>query len=208
MGFIKVLTFDCDGVLFDTEKANRAFYNHILEHFGRPHITAEAFSYAQMHTADEAMAHLFPDPEELSLAQAYRKQVGYGPYFRYMEMEPDLRPLLEKYIGRFKIAVATNRTDTMHRVLAEHGIDRYFDLVVTALDVPHPKPYPDPLIRVLEHYQILPEEMIYVGDSKLDEMAAQAAGVPLVAYNNPSLAADYHIHRLRELDGILNPQAG
>jgi beta-phosphoglucomutase-like phosphatase (HAD superfamily) len=31
-----VVAFDCDGVLFDTEAANWAYYNHILGHFGRP----------------------------------------------------------------------------------------------------------------------------------------------------------------------------
>ncbi len=205
MGGIKVLTFDCDGVLFDTQEANRAYYNHVLTHFGRPSITQEDFAYAQMHTADEAMARLFPDSKELAAAQAYRRQMGYGRYIAYMKMEPDLKPLLEKYSGRIHLAVATNRTDTMHRALAEHGIDQYFDLVVTALDVLRPKPYPDGLIRVLEHFKIPPDAMIYVGDSKLDEAAAYAAGVPLAAYNNPSLAAAYHIRRLRDLDAILNP---
>jgi phosphoglycolate phosphatase len=205
MGVIRALTFDCDGVLFDTQRANRTYYNDILAHFKRPFITAEDFAYAQMHTADEAMARLFPDPEELAEAQAFRRRTGYDPYLRYMEMEPDLKPLLEKHSGRIHLAVATNRTDTMHRVLAEHGIDRYFDLVVTALDVPRPKPHPDGLIRVLAHFKIPPDAMLYVGDSEMDEAAAHAAKVPLVAYNNPALAADYHIRRLRELEAILNP---
>ena len=32
-----------DGVLFDTEAANRAYYNHILEHFDKPAMTADQF---------------------------------------------------------------------------------------------------------------------------------------------------------------------
>ena len=33
---IKVVAFDCDGVMFDTTKANIAYYNQILDHFDRP----------------------------------------------------------------------------------------------------------------------------------------------------------------------------
>ncbi|MGB9499545.1 MAG: HAD family hydrolase [Dissulfuribacterales bacterium] len=204
MNEIKVLTFDCDGVLFDTEKANKAYYNNILEHFGRLSMTPDQFSFVQMHTVGEAIAYLFPDPESAAAAHKLREKTGYDPYLEYMEMEPDLKPLLEKYTGKLHIAVATNRTDTMKKVLAVHDIEKYFDLVVTALDVPRPKPFPDPLIRVLDYFHVSPGQMIYVGDSKLDELAAQAAGVPLVAYNNPSLAGDYHIRRLREIEDILN----
>ncbi len=204
MNTIKVLTFDCDGVLFDTEKANKAYYNNLLEHLGRPSMTPDQFSYAQMHTVDEAVAYLFPEPESAAAAHELRKKIGYDPYLKFMEMEPDLIPLLEKYTGRIHIAVATNRTDTMNKVLCVHGIDHYFDLVVTALDVPRPKPFPDPLIRVLDYFHVAPEQMIYIGDSKLDELAAKAAGVPLVAYGDQSLAGDYHISRLKEIEDILN----
>jgi HAD superfamily hydrolase (TIGR01549 family) len=201
---IKVLTFDCDGVMFDTEQANKAYYNDLLNHFGRHSMTPDQFSYAQMHTVDESIAHLFNDPESYAAAQALRQQTGYDPYLKYMEIEPDLIPLLEKYTGRLKLAVATNRTDTMNKVLKVHGIEKYFELVVTALDVPRPKPHPDPLIRVLEYFHVAQDEMLYVGDSELDDLAAKAAGVPLAAYDNTSLAGDYHIKRLKELENIIN----
>jgi HAD superfamily hydrolase (TIGR01549 family) len=167
-------------------------------------MTPDQFAYAQMHTVDESIAHLFPDRQSFEAAQTLRKQTGYDPYLKYMEIEPDLIAILEKYKGRLKIAVATNRTDTMNKVLAVHGIEKYFDLVVTALDVPRPKPHPDPLFRVLEYFHAAPDEMVYVGDSELDDMAAKAAGVPLVAYDNPSLAGVYHIKRLRELENIIH----
>jgi HAD superfamily hydrolase (TIGR01549 family) len=203
MNKIKVLTFDCDGVMFDTQKANTAYYNDLLTHFGRPPMTPDQFFFAQMHTVDESIAVLFPDPESFAAAQQLRKKIGYDPYLKYMEMEPDLIPVLEKYAGRLKLAVATNRTDTMNKVLAIHGIDKYFDLVVTALDVPRPKPHPDPLVRVLDFFHAGPDDMLYVGDSDLDAEAAAAAGVPLAAYDNPYLAAAFHIRRLRELEDII-----
>jgi HAD superfamily hydrolase (TIGR01509 family) len=92
----------------------------------------------------------------------------------------------------------------MDRLLAEFKLDGLFDLVVTAGDVERPKPYPDVLLKVLEFFALSPDQTIYVGDSKLDELAAEAACIPLVAYRNRNLASGYHIDTLKDLEGILN----
>jgi len=201
---IKVVAFDCDGVLFNTTKANKAYYNEVLLHFDRAAMTPEQFDFAHMHTVDETFAFLFDDDEKiLKAAHEYRKCMDYGKFIRYMEIEPYLKPLLIKIRPQYKTAIATNRTDTMNRVLSEHALKDYFDLVVSVLDVKRPKPHPDPLIKILDYFKVGPRHAIYVGDSPLDEMAANAAGVPFVAYNNASLSADFHIHSLRELEDIL-----
>jgi HAD superfamily hydrolase (TIGR01549 family) len=201
---IIVVAFDCDGVMFDTTKANITYYNNILEHFNRPLMTPEQFAYCHMHTADQSISNLFNDEGSYKAAQAYRKSMSYLPFLKYMEMEPYLKPLLEKLRPQYKTAVATNRSDTMNRVLSEHGLTEYFDLVVSSSDVERPKPYPDPLIKILEHFKIKPYQSIYVGDSKLDQIAAKLADIPFVAYKNRALAADYHIESLQEIEKILS----
>lgn len=202
MNNIKVVAFDCDGVMFDTVKANTAYYNNILNHFGKPDMTPEQFTYSYMHTADEAIAKLFEDEKSFEEAQVFRKHMSYIPFLKYMEIEPHLKPLLKKLKSKYKTAVATNRTDTMKRVLIEHDLEEYFDLVVSALDVKNPKPSPDQLITILEHFNIEPSQLIYVGDSKLDEIAAKAAGISLIAYKNRSLDAEFYINSLKELENI------
>jgi len=205
---LKVIAFDCDGVMFDSSQANQAYYNHLLERFDLPPMTPEQFAYVHMHTVDESLAHLFQDEATREAAHVYRKQLGYLPFMKYMQMEPGLVPLLERLRPNYKTAVATNRTDTMARVLTDNHIDHLFDLVVCALDVQHPKPHPESLNKVANHFAVRPEEVMYVGDSKVDEMAAIAAGTRFVAYRNPALAADHHIQRLSEITGLLNGHKG
>ncbi len=200
---MKVVALDCDGVMFESRKANKAYYNHLLEHFGKPAMTPDQLSYAHMHTVDEVLTRLFPEETTRALAHEYRKQVGYLPFLQYMEMEPGLVPLLETLRPRLKTAVATNRTDTMERVLSDNKIGHLFDLVVTARDVQFPKPHPEALEKIIEHFSISPEQMVYVGDSQVDEMAAAGARVVFVAYRNKDLAADHHIDHLMEMREIL-----
>lgn len=200
----EVVAFDCDGVMFDSREANQAYYDHILERFQLPAMTPDQLDYVHMHTVDEALAHLIQDPTTNAAAHVYRKRLGYLPFLKYMHMEPGLVPLLETLRPRFKTAVATNRTDTMAHVLAENRIAHLFDLVVCALDVQFPKPHPESLFKVIDHFAVSPAAVIYVGDSQVDEIAAKAAGISFVAYKNPDLNADYHIERLSEIAKMLS----
>ncbi|MEJ2642650.1 MAG: HAD family hydrolase [Desulfosarcinaceae bacterium] len=201
---IAVVAFDCDGVMFDSADANIAYYNQILAHLGRPAASAAQAAYCHSHTVSESLAHLLAEvPDLLPEAETYRRRTGYHPFIRHMRMEPHLRPLLTHLRGRCKTAVATNRTDTMQRVLEEHALEGLFDLVVSAADVARPKPHPEQLLTIIAHFGIRPHELCFIGDSDLDQQAADAAGVPFIAFGNPELTAVAHIDRLdRVLDLI------
>jgi len=200
---IKIVIFDCDGVMFDTVKANTAYYNRILLHLGKPPLNPEQFAFVHMHTADESLVYLSDNEDEFKAAQNYRRIIGYDEFIKYMEIEPYLKPLLKWLKPKYKTAIATNRSDTMPRVLSEFNLKDDFDMVVTALDVENPKPYPDQLFKILNFFKINPDNALYVGDSKVDETAAKAAGVPLASYKNRSLSADFHITSLKEIKDIL-----
>ena len=203
MNGFKVVSFDCDGVLFDTKAANWSYYNHILKHFGKPKLTPEQFAYAHQHTLKETMAYLFDDPESIATAYDYRQTLDYSEFIKLLKVEPDLVPLLKKMRPKLKTAIATNRSDTMNRLLTEFGLAEYFDLVVTSIDILHPKPYPDALLKILDYFNIEPHQALYIGDSPVDAEAACRAKIPFVAYRNEMLPAKYHIGNLLELGQIL-----
>jgi phosphoglycolate phosphatase-like HAD superfamily hydrolase len=56
----------------------------------------------------------------------------------------------------------------------------------------------------LNYFDLEPYQMIYIGDSQVDEMAARSAAIPLVAFRNRQLSADYHIDTLKELEELLD----
>lgn len=200
---IQVVAFDCDGVMFDTKKSNRDFYNQILTHFGKPEMTPDQLTIVHMHSVQESLKHLFADEKERAAADAYRQNMNYMPFIEEMQIEPDLKSLLNGLKPRYKTVVASNRTDTMDAVLTVHRLEHLFDLVVCARDVKRPKPHPDLLLRILDHFHLKASEAVYIGDSTVDEQAAQAAGVTLIAYNNRTLLTPYHIESLNELETVL-----
>ncbi len=195
----RLVIFDCDGVLFDSREANRAFYNLLLTRFGNPPLSEEALNYVHMHTVFEAVDFLFPAEEESLAAHAYRQDLDPEPFIRLMVEEPGVKEFLTFLRPAVKTAISTNRTTTIRQVLSFHGLSECFDLVISALDVSCPKPHPESLIKILAHFQLRPEDAVYIGDSVVDAEAAQRAGIPLVAYKNPCLKADLHVASFRVL---------
>jgi len=196
---ISAVIFDCDGVMFDSRQANIHFYNHILERFGLPAMAENAEAFVHMHTADESVRHIFRGTPYLEQALEYRLQMDYTPFIKGMIMEPGLKELLSVLKPRFGLAVATNRSNTIGDVIASYGLEGYFDIVVSSLDVEAPKPHPEALFKILDFFKIEPHQAIYVGDSAVDLETARAADVPLIAYKNEGLASDYHVDFLMDI---------
>ena len=196
---IKVIVFDCDGVIFDSKEANCAFYNHILDIFGRPPMNEEELEYVHVSTFDEAIQRLFHDDPRSSEALAYCKQMDFEPFIRMTQLEPHLKDLLSELRPIYRTAIATNRGEDLEPALRIFGLEDVFDLIVSALDVTHPKPHPESLQKVIQQFGVRPEEVLYIGDSEVDRKAARGAGVLFAAYKNRKIEADYHIQDFLEV---------
>ena len=182
---IKAVIYDCDGVMFDSFEANLAFYTQIIDHFGKPPLDrGDAYTMRVLHTYcnQDVLAYLFAGDQRLAEVRAFSSNIDYRKLFPLMLMEDGLRETLDALHGRVELAVCTNRASSMESLLESFGLERYFSCVMTAGRVANPKPHPEPLLKVLEHYGIAAGEALFVGDSEVDRQAADAAGVPFVAY--------------------------
>ncbi|QKJ85310.1 phosphoglycolate phosphatase [Paramixta manurensis] len=117
---------------------------------------------------------------------------------------PHVAASLEKLAAHdLPLAIVTNKpTPFVAPLLETLGIARYFSLIIGGDDVVAKKPHPAPIFLVLGKFGLLPQELLFVGDSRNDILAAQAAGCPCVGmtfgYNygesittsNPNLALD------------------
>ena len=101
------------------------------------------------------------------------------------------------------LAVASNRGKSLVPVLQALGLDGFFELMVGSSMVSRPKPHPECLRKILDYFRVAPEQALYIGDSEVDRLLAEAAGVPLAAYKNPSLQARYHLRDHLELLPLL-----
>ncbi len=198
---IKFFIFDCDGVLFDSKRANLEYYNRICTAAGRPPISQNEFFYVHMHTAEESLRYLFRDyPELLPYAFDITKHISYGQFMRYMKFDPVLPMVLGelKRIG-IRMAISTNRSTTMPLIMKIFRLDKWFDYTCSALDVEKPKPHPEGVKKILRYFGAHPRECIYIGDSLIDQRVAERTFIPFVAYRNKALHAMFHVKHFLEL---------
>jgi phosphoglycolate phosphatase len=199
-----LVIFDCDGVLFDSRRANTAFYNHIRSRFGLPEMTPSQIDFVHMATTKESVKHIIPEGPLREQAFEYCRDMDYEPFNRLMVVEPHLFDLLAFLRPDRKTAVCTNRGASIGPLLAAYGLTTHFDTVVSCLDVTNPKPDPESVILILSRLNVAAEKTLYVGDAVTDALAAKGAGVAFVAYRNPSLEAAHHIIGLDEVKRIVD----
>ncbi len=198
---LKLIIFDCDGVMFDSKFANQTYYNQLLEHFGYPVMDEEELEFVHIHNVNESTGHIFrhyPD-QDLQAVDRYREETGYAPFLQYMNMEKDLLEFLEICKPHYKLAISTNRTNTMEPILDIFQLGSYFTKVMTAENATRPKPAPDALLEILDFYGCETEEAIYIGDSIIDREHSAACGMRLIAFKNDKLAAEYHVNSFLEI---------
>jgi len=203
---IKGVIFDCDGVMFESRRANLAYYNDILTFFGEEPVSEtdrERATLCHSAASPEVLATLL-GPERLDRALQIATAIDYRKFIPYMTPEPGLFEVLEQLSARLPLAVATNRGYSMPEILEHFSLSRFFTTVVTSRDVERPKPHPDMLFLAQEKLGIAPGNLLFVGDSVYDLAAAESAGIPFAAYK-PSFVADSPVeshHHL--LEYVLN----
>ncbi len=190
---LQVIIYDCDGVLIDSSLANQAFYNHILEHFSHTSLTPEQWDHVKPLAAPDALTWLFHGSPSLTAVQEYQHTVDNTPFLPLIRTEPHLHETLTRLHPHYRLAIATNRGKSLAPVLEHCGLADFFDFTVSSLDVRHPKPHPECLHRILEHFAMHPGQACYLGDADLDREVSARAGVTFIAYRNPALPAAFHL---------------
>lgn len=193
----KVIIYDCDGVILDSVESNYIFYNRVMEFLGREEIdrnNEEARRVLHTYSFNNVMEYFFSDDPQCNAAFSFAKTIHYRDLMPYMKMEDGFVSTLDQLKGHASLAICTNRATSMEMIIDDFGLNGYFDYVMTASQVTHPKPHPEPLIKVLGYFNITPKEALFVGDGEVDMLAAKEAGVPFISYKShlPALARIQH----------------
>ena len=190
---VRGVIFDCDGVLFDSKEVNRRYYNALRLALGLPKLSESELEYAHMQTVSKALDRIIPR-DRMGEMHEVRKKLSYKKYIPYLQPAGGLYEFLDTLRARgIRMAVNTNRLDTMERILDRFDLSMYFFPVITSAKVAFAKPHPEGINAILKVWKLGRDEVRYIGDSKVDEITATRAGVRFWAYDNEKLMAHRHV---------------
>lgn len=186
---LSAIIFDMDGVVIDSER-------HWLTH-GRELMARWIPGWSDHDQA--RVAGLSAEPLYQFLCESYglsaaREQFirDYDEtvrdvYARHAQLIEGVAPLLEEISkSHLKLALATSSPRRWITVVSDRlGIDRWFDLMVSASDLGCPaKPAPDIYLGAANMLSLTPGECLVVEDSSVGVASARRAGMPVVGFRN------------------------
>ncbi len=133
---------------------------------------------------DEYDLHLDPEAVALAKREAFLKRL------QTLTLIDEVAIYAESLRGKVPMAVASGGTRmVVEKTLHVVGISDWFDEVVTADDVAEGKPAPDVFLKAAELLGVEPSRCLVLEDAPAGILAAQRAGMQVVAVPSPLASA-------------------
>lgn len=183
----KLIIFDADGTIWDSEKDVFLAFNHTLKNNENKEITKEEFQKLAGLDLEEMFKRVLPKDEE-TLANEYVKKyrkyyIDEGHYADETALFENVKETLEKLKEQgFSMVIASGKPKRILDKMVDSFHLNEFELVLGTGES-HFKPKPDPEILnyIMNERNISKEEAVMVGDTKADIMAGKNAGIDTIA---------------------------
>jgi len=195
---LRAVIFDFDGVIADSEMLHFSAFNQVLRQFGVELKKEDYFKNylgltdidffgdvadkLQIDNKTYQVEKLMQQKNQIFKALA-KKQC------RIMEAVPQLLSMLKQHNIAMAICSGAILAD-IELILTSAGLQRFFDVIVSADDVDRGKPEPDGFLLALARLHqsrpnpVLAKDCIVIEDSHWGIEAAQAAGMHTIAVTN------------------------
>ena len=183
----KLLIFDVDGTLWDSEKDVFLSFNHTLKNLDGFEITKEEFQKLAGMPLGKMFEEVLPENKKRLSAEyekAYKKYYIDEEHFADATvLFPGVKELMDKFKNEgYYMAVASSKPkrilDKMIKVFNLEGFN--YVLGTEESDFRH-KPDPQIVNYIMDKLNVTKDESVIIGDSKSDILTGKNAGIDTIA---------------------------
>ena len=188
---LKMIIFDMDGVLVDACGWHKDALNEALEEVADFRLTEEEhekhFNGLPTMVKLESLVKMGEiQPEHIPLVYELKQEKTKKVILENASLDrskTDMMAYLEE--NNIIVCCFTNSIrETALMMLEKTGIKNYLRMIVTNQEVSQAKPHPEGYLKILEHFDISPEEAFIVEDSPKGIKAAEASGCKVMKVKN------------------------
>lgn len=183
----KLLIFDVDGTIWDSEKDVFLSFNHTLKTMAGFEITKEQFQELAGKPLGDMFEKVLPDDKK-ALSGEYEK--AYKKYYIDEEhfadatvLFPDVKRIIDKFKNEgYYMAVASSKPKRiLDKMVATFNLEGFnYVLGTEESDFKH-KPDPQIVNYIMDKLNVTKEDTVIIGDSKSDILTGKNAGIDTIA---------------------------
>lgn len=184
----KLVVFDLDGTLVDSGPTVLKILNTMRAGFGLQDLNYNDLRPALSFGGREIVGRAFNDHScnaNFDYLRDFRERYAVQS-LKDEELFPGVKDILSALrFAEIKLAICSNKPRRLvDKVLTAHEIIGYFNAIVSDGDGFKLKPSPEGLHHLMNYFGFGAEELIFVGDSRVDQIAANSAGIPFCFHSN------------------------
>ena len=187
---VEAVLFDLDGTLIDSAPIYYQIIDIVFERLGVPPVSRKTLQEA-MDDGDFDWDYVLPDPmksrkeELIAEARTIIDDIAPPMFRQQIKLIPGAAETCKKIAAQgMKIGLVTSTPTDYISVkltpLREAGVENLLQVIITADDVVNKKPHAEPLIKGSKDLSVAIEHCVYVGDTRVDIRAGNAAGMKTV----------------------------
>ncbi len=184
---IVAIVIDLDGTLLHTAPELAESANRMLRDMGRPAVSQQLLmSYIGngiswlVKRALTGDMHAEPDAALFNTAMPLFDKHYNELLLQSKPFDGVIAGLEAMRASGFRLGCITNKLARYTEPLLKSiGMARYFEIVLSGDTLPEKKPHPMPLLHAAKFFGVPVEQVLLIGDSLNDAVAARAAGCPV-----------------------------
>ncbi len=179
---IKVLIFDMDGTIIDSDQVVIDTWIELIKVF-KPKdykIDIEKLRTYSGPPVIDSCKDCFPEYDPNFILKEYRNRTK--KYYKNLGIFDGCKEIITKlHEDGYKLSIVTSKnTERTKDSLRDFDLLHFFDYIVTADDVDVGKPNPEGMNKVLNHFNITSDEALAIGDTGFDFFASKNANIKCI----------------------------